>query len=135
MSSVSIDILAGIDDAILGDILFTRRYSPAKPALITEYGADTVTGLHSDPPVMFTEEYQTEFCTVYHNVFNNVSSILNPDSGFFIGELPWNMYDFATDQTINRIGGLNRKCLFTRQHHLLPRFSNKQLAQKQTSFI
>jgi len=34
---------------------------------------------------------------------------------FLIGELPWNMFDFATDQTTIRIGGLNRKGLFTRQ--------------------
>jgi beta-glucuronidase len=100
---------------ILGDIEYTRRHFPTKPILVSEYGADTVPGLHNDPPLMFTEEYQTEFYSAYHDVFNNVSSILHPDTGFFIGELPWNMYDFATDQTINRVGGLNRKGLFTRQ--------------------
>jgi len=34
---------------------------------------------------------------------------------FLIAELPRNMFDFATDQTTIRIGGLNRKGLFTRQ--------------------
>jgi beta-glucuronidase len=100
---------------ILGDIEYTRRHFPTKPILVSEYGADTVPGLHNDPPLMFTEEYQTEFYSAYHDVFNNVSSILHPDTGFFIGELPWNMFDFATDQFTNRVGGLNRKGLFTRQ--------------------
>jgi beta-glucuronidase len=100
---------------ILGDIEYTRRHFPTKPILVSEYGADTVPGLHNDPPLMFTEEYQKEFYSAYHDVFDNVSSILHPDTGFFIGELPWNMFDFATDQTTNRVGGLNRKGLFTRQ--------------------
>ncbi len=35
--------------------------------------------------------------------------------GYFIGELVWNMYDFATEQNINHVGGFNRKGIFTRQ--------------------
>ncbi|MEO8615007.1 MAG: beta-glucuronidase, partial [Luteolibacter sp.] len=29
-----------------------------KPLIVSEYGADTIAGFHSDPPVMFSEEYQ-----------------------------------------------------------------------------
>jgi beta-glucuronidase len=64
---------------------------------------------------MFTEDYQRDFYTAYHPSFDNVSSLVHPDTGFFVGELPWNMFDFATDQSTIRIGGLNRKGLFTRQ--------------------
>ena len=104
-----------IFDYMVNDLLGSRKRYPTKPIIITEYGADTVAGLHSDPPVMFTEEYQKDFYTAYHAAFDNVSSILHPDSGFLIGELPWNMCDFATEQAINRIGGFNLKGLFTRQ--------------------
>lgn len=34
------------------------------------YGADTVAGLHSDPPLMFTEEFQVEFFKQYFSVFD-----------------------------------------------------------------
>ena len=92
-----------------------RQRFPTKPILISEYGADTVPGLHSDPPFMFTEDYQRDFYLAYHPSFDNVSSIVHPDNGFLVGELPWNMYDFATEQSIIRVGGQNRKGLFTRQ--------------------
>ncbi|CAF1002406.1 unnamed protein product [Rotaria sordida] len=72
-------------------------------------------GLHNDPPFMFTEEYQKDFYSAYHISFDNVSSLTHPDTGYFIGELPWTMFDFATEQSTVRIGGLNRKGLFTRQ--------------------
>lgn len=104
-----------IPDAILNDLLNSRKLYPTKPILISEYGADTVVGLHNDPPFMFTEEYQKDFYTAYHGSFDNVSSILHPSTGFMIGELPWNLCDFATDQTTIRIGGFNMKGLFTRQ--------------------
>ena len=92
-----------------------RQRFPNKPILMSEYGADTVPGLHNDPPFMFTEDYQRDFYLAYHASFDNVSSIIHPDRGFFVGELPWNMFDFATDQSVTRVGGLNRKGLFTRQ--------------------
>ena len=92
-----------------------RQRFPTKPILMSEYGADTVPGLHSDPPFMFTEDYQRDFYSAYHPSFDNVSSIIHPDRGFLVGELPWNMFDFATEQSVTRVGGLNRKDLFTRQ--------------------
>jgi beta-glucuronidase len=64
---------------------------------------------------MFNGEYQKDFCAAYHSVFDNVSSILYPDTGYLVGESPWNMFDFATEQTTILVGGLNRKDLFTRQ--------------------
>ena len=107
--------LDGIPSAIRGDLGSWRKDYPTKPIIVSEYGADTVPGLHSDPPNMFTEEYQKDFYIAYHGVFDSVSSILHPDTGYLIGELPWNMFDFATDQSIIRVGSFNFKGLFTRQ--------------------
>ena len=107
--------LDSIPGALEGDLHSWRKAYPTKPIIISEYGADTVAGLHSNPPRMFTEEYQSDFLTAYHGVFNTLSSIQYPSTGYMVGELVWNMYDFATDRDIRRVGGLNRKGLFTRQ--------------------
>ena len=104
-----------VPNSILTDLWNSRRLYPTKPIIVSEYGEDTVPGLHNDPPFMFTEEYQKDFYIAYHGAFDNTSSIIHPDTGFLIGELPWNMFDFATEQTTIRVGGLNRKGLFTRQ--------------------
>ena len=104
-----------IPQLITDEMANWRQRFPNKPLLISEYGADTVPGLHNDPPFMFTEDYQRDFYSAYHPSFDNVSSIIHPDRGFLVGELPWNMFDFATEQSVTRVGGLNRKGLFTRQ--------------------
>ena len=39
-----------------------------RPILVTEYGADTVAGLHREPSYIFTEDYQTEFIREYFKV-------------------------------------------------------------------
>jgi beta-glucuronidase len=104
-----------IPDRISQDLSNWRLTYPTKPILMSEYGADTVPGLHNDPPLMFTEEYQKDFYSAYYVAFDNVSSIIHPDTGYFIGEFPWVMFDFATEQSTIRVGGLNRKGLFTRQ--------------------
>ncbi|XP_078451393.1 beta-glucuronidase [Lampetra planeri] len=79
-----------------------------KPVLQTEYGADTIPGLHSDPPLMFTEEYQEAVMKSYFEVFDEKRD------AYFIGEMIWNFADFATQQGITRVVG-NRKGIFTRQ--------------------
>ncbi len=76
-----------------------------KPLMFTEYGADTVAGMHAATPVMFTEEYQQEFYEAIHEVADRYP--------FFIGEQVWNFADFATIQGIMRVEG-NKKGLFTR---------------------
>ncbi len=77
-----------------------------KPVIITEYGADTVEGLHMDPPVIFSEEYQIKFLDCNHEAFDACD--------FVIGEHVWNFADFATKQGITRVNG-NRKGVFTRE--------------------
>ena len=76
-----------------------------KPLVITEYGADTVMGLHDVTPVMYTEEYQVDYYKMNNKVFDEFD--------FVAGEHVWNFADFATSQSMLRIQG-NKKGLFTR---------------------
>ncbi|MDO4459653.1 MAG: beta-glucuronidase [Clostridia bacterium] len=76
-----------------------------KPVMFTEFGADTVMGLHDTTPVMFTEEYQVDYYKVYSKVFDEMS--------FVMGEQVWNFADFMTTQGIVRVQG-NKKGIFTR---------------------
>ncbi len=76
-----------------------------KPVILSEYGADTIAGLHGAAPEMFTEEYQVAF-------YETMNECLD-ERDFVIGEMPWNFADFATCQGPMRVGG-NRKGLFTR---------------------
>jgi beta-glucuronidase len=78
-----------------------------KPIILTEFGADTVAGLHSHPAKMFSEEYQTEFLAGYLDV-----AAARP---FVIGLHVWNFADFQAVQSVSRVGGMNLKGVFTRQ--------------------
>ena len=77
-----------------------------KPVILSEYGADTINGLHGVVPEMFTEEFQVE----YYKMMNRCLD----QRDFVAGEMPWNFADFATQQGPMRVGG-NRKGLFTRE--------------------
>ena len=76
-----------------------------KPLILSEYGADTVNGLHGVVPEMFSEEFQVEYYEAIHECLDA--------RDFVVGELPWNFADFNTQQGPMRSGG-NRKGLFTR---------------------
>jgi beta-glucuronidase len=77
-----------------------------KPIVISEFGADTMAGMHSDPPEMWSEEYQVEMLRRYLDV-----AARKP---FVVGLHVWNFADFKTGQSIMRVGGMNRKGVFTR---------------------
>lgn len=77
-----------------------------KPIILSEFGADSIVGFHSDPPLMFTEEYQKEMIERFVRVLDRLD--------FVIGEHVWNFADFATKQQVFRVLG-NRKGVFTRQ--------------------
>jgi len=77
-----------------------------KPIVISEFGADTIAGMHADPPEMWTEEYQVEMLRRYLDV-----AVRRP---FVIGLHVWNFADFKTGQSTARVGGMNRKGVFTR---------------------
>ncbi len=76
-----------------------------KPTILSEYGADTVAGLHGAVAEMFTEEFQVAF-------YEAINACLD-ERPFVVGETPWNFADFGTQQGPMRAGG-NRKGLFTR---------------------
>jgi beta-glucuronidase len=76
-----------------------------KPIVITEYGADTLPGLHGVAPQPWTEEYQVEYLAMNHRVFDRIDAV--------VGEHVWNFADFATTPGIMRVGG-NKKGVFTR---------------------
>lgn len=93
-----------------------------KPFMYTEYGADTVMGLHDTTEVMFTEEYQVEYYKANHRVVDELEN--------FVGEQVWNFADFATSQGLLRVQG-NKKGVFTRErkpklaaHYLRERWTN-----------
>jgi beta-glucuronidase len=89
-----------------------------KPIIITEYGADTLPGLHSVVPAPWTEEYQVAYLDMNHRVFDSVDAV--------VGEHMWNFADFATSAGVFRVDG-NKKGAFTRDRrpkaaaHLLRR--------------
>ncbi len=78
----------------------------AKPIILTEFGADTISGFHAQPPEMFAEEYQAEMLAAYIKVLRRKS--------FVVGEHIWNLCDFKTSQAVQRMGGMNLKGVFTR---------------------
>jgi beta-glucuronidase len=76
-----------------------------KPIIVSEFGADSIAGMHSDPPEVFTEEYQAALLRTYIEVIRSKS--------FTVGEHIWNLADFKTPQNYTRTV-FNRKGLFTR---------------------
>lgn len=93
-----------------------------KPVMFTEYGADTVLGLRTTLPTMFTEEYQVEYYRSNHKVFDEFPA--------FIGEQTWNFADFQTSMGIMRVEG-NKKGIFTRDRR--PKLAAHALRQRWTS--
>jgi beta-glucuronidase len=77
-----------------------------KPIIMTEFGADTMAGMHGQPNVMWTEEYQADYIRGHLQVAGR--------KDFVAGMQVWNFADFAAVQSIMRVGGLNMKGVFTR---------------------
>lgn len=90
-----------------------------KPLILSEFGADTVPGSHSEPPEMFTEEFQAELLAAYIEVLRS--------KPYAIGEHVWNMCDFKTGQMVRRVGGFNLKGVFTRDRR--PKMAAHRLRQ------
>ncbi|KAL3480833.1 glycosyl hydrolases family 2, TIM barrel domain-containing protein [Aspergillus californicus] len=95
---------------------------PDKPIVITEYGADTLAGLHSVLALPWSEEFQVQLLDMYHRVFDRLDSV--------VGEQVWNFADFQTSVGIIRVDG-NKKGVFTRDrkpkaaaHSLRARWTN-----------
>lgn len=77
-----------------------------KPLIVTEFGADTIPGMHAEPAEMWTEEYQAAMIAGYLD--------LADERPFVAGMHIWNFADFKTGQGSRRVGGYNFKGVFTR---------------------
>ncbi|KIW68447.1 hypothetical protein PV04_04390 [Phialophora macrospora] len=91
---------ARLEDELLG---WEAKYG--KPMIMTEYGADTLVGLHSLHDLPWSEDFQVRFYEMYHRVHDRVESM--------VGEQVWNFADFQTSVQIFRVDG-NKKGIFTR---------------------
>ncbi|XP_023163340.2 beta-glucuronidase-like isoform X1 [Drosophila hydei] len=85
---------------------WNKKYG--KPVIMSEYGADTLEGLHLQPAYVWSEEFQTEVLSRHFKAFDALRR-----KKWFIGEFVWNFADFKTAQSYTRVGG-NKKGVFTR---------------------
>lgn len=94
-----------IKDSLTKDLTdYYKKFK--KPIVLTEFGADTISGLHQLPSAAFSEEFQIEFIEEYIKTISKLD--------FVIGEHVWNFADFSTKQGLTRING-NKKGVFTRE--------------------
>jgi len=102
-------ILPGqIDKAVaqLARELDELHSATGKPIIIAEFGADAVAGTHSEPPQMWTEEYQAAMLKAYLDMAST--------RPWIVGLHVWNFADFKTGQGTHRALGINHKGVFTR---------------------
>ncbi|KAF0329591.1 beta-glucuronidase [Colletotrichum asianum] len=92
-------------EKVLEDDLLGWQDKYGKPIVMTEYGAEALSGLHSVTDLPWSEEYQARFLEMFHRVFDRVDSV--------VGEHVWNFADFHTTSGIHRVDG-NKKGVFTR---------------------
>jgi beta-glucuronidase len=92
-----------------------------KPTIITEYGADSLSGLHAVNEVPWSEEYQARLLEMYHRVHDRLESV--------VGEHVWNFADFQTTSQIFRVDG-NKKGIFTRDRR--PKAAARVLRERWT---
>ncbi|KAK2036187.1 hypothetical protein LZ31DRAFT_536666 [Colletotrichum somersetense] len=93
-----------------------------KPIVVSEYGADTLAGLHAVGDVPWSEEYQVRVLEMSHRVFDRVDGV--------VGEHVWNFADFQTPSSfIFRVDG-NKKGVFTRDRR--PKMAAHALRERWT---
>ena len=96
--------LTSAEPALLAELqLWGEKYQ--RPLIMTEYGGDTMPGLHSVWEQPWTEEYQVALLDIYHRAHDSVPAV--------VGEQVWNFADFQTSVGIFRVDG-NKKGVFTR---------------------
>ncbi|GMR42589.1 hypothetical protein PMAYCL1PPCAC_12784, partial [Pristionchus mayeri] len=105
---IDIGRLEQIEHSLYNDFI-TWKQRFGKAMLITEYGAESIPGLHKDPSFVFTEEYQTD---LYHSTWAALDQLRS--EGVITGEMVWVFADFMTAMDQTRVVG-NHKGVFTRQ--------------------
>lgn len=97
--------LKAAEKATRDELALYQRLYPNKPIMYTEYGADTIAGVHSNYGEPFSEEFQEDYYRMASRVFDDFEN--------FVGEQLWNFADFQTKFGIQRVQG-NKKGIFTR---------------------
>ena len=97
--------LSDAKDTFIEELKKWEEIEPDKPIIFTEFGADTIAGIHKLPSVMWSEEYQEEYLKTQFEVFDMFDSVK--------GEQVWNFADFQTTEGVMRADG-NKKGIFTR---------------------
>lgn len=100
------EIDAGMEE--FGECLdnFHKKFN--KPIVLTEFGAESIPGLHAMPSQTFTEEYQSEL------LLKTLDTL--KEKPFVVGAHIWAFCDFQVGQSTTRIM-YNRKGIFTRDRH------------------
>jgi beta-glucuronidase len=93
---------------------WSLKYGHSKPLLLSEFGADTLAGVHSSTVEIFSEEYQRDLIVEHERLFDELfSNRSQPGAGpNFIGAMIWNFADFSTHESLMRMGG-NKKGIFS----------------------
>ena len=99
------DLMANSMNYLSGFLDSVKEKLPGKALMLSEFGADSITGFHSLPSEMWTEEYQAELIAETIRVIRS--------KPWMNGEHVWAMCDFRTGQNDRRALG-NRKGVFTR---------------------
>lgn len=87
---------------------------PDKRLIVSEFGADTIAGLHGSTTQIYSEEYQRDLIVEHEKVFDELARNRTLGGQInFIGSMIWNFADFSTHSSLQRVGG-NRKGIFTR---------------------
>lgn len=92
----------------IGDFLDTLyAYNPTKPIMLSEYGAGSITNIHTYQPTLFdfSEEYQCNFHESYIKAGNTKQ--------WMIGFAIWNFIDFQRDGREDVIPNINKKGMVT----------------------
>lgn len=90
---------------LLEDDLDALYEAYKRPVFLTEFGADAIAGFHSNPPQMFSEEYQSEYLEKLFEAADGKDFV----SGIHV----WAFADFKTAQNVHR-PLFNHKGVFTR---------------------
>lgn len=79
-----------------------------KGILMGEFGADAIEGMHTNPPMMFSEEYQSRMIEIQYEALRKLP--------YMVGAHVWSFADFMACQTCSRVI-YNRKGVFTRERN------------------
>jgi beta-glucuronidase len=69
-----------------------------KPLVMTQYGADSIPGVHSVFEQPWTEEFQIAFLEMYPRVFDRIPAV--------VGEQVWRFADLNTPGGAQRVTGI-----------------------------